>query len=97
MPTLLNAVTTNTTGSGASHTGPATVWVRGELGGATVVIQGADTDVAANYVNLDKSVIAENVFRATGGMQCSAVGTYFLRAVVGNAGPATNVTVVTTQ
>ena len=97
MATLLNAVTADTTGSGASHSGPATVWVRGELGGATVVIQGADADSAANYVKLDNSIIPSDVFRTTGSSAVNAQGTYYLRALISNAGSATNVTVVTTQ
>ena len=41
--TLLNAVTTNTTGSGASHAGPCTVFVRGTFDGAKVSVQVADS------------------------------------------------------
>ena len=97
MATLLNAVTANTTGTGESHTGPCTVFVRGELGGATVVIQGADADSAANYVRLDKSLIRQDVFRGTGASTISGEGTYYLRAVLTGASATTNVTVVTTQ
>jgi hypothetical protein len=97
MATLLNAVTANTTGTGASHSGPCSVWVRGVLGGATVVIQGADADQAANYVRLDSTILAVDVFRTNGCCSVNAQGTYFLRAVLNNAGSTTAVTVETTQ
>ena len=97
MATLLSAVTANGAGSGASHSGPCTVWVRGTLGGATVSIQGADADSDANYVKLDKSIIRNDKFEAKGCATVDAQGTYYLRAVVSNAGSSTSVTVVTTQ
>jgi len=97
MATLLNEATSNTTGSGESHSGPCTVFVRGVLDGATVVIQGADADSAANYVRLDNSIIPSDVFRTNGSSTISGYGTYYLRALISNVGVATNVTVVTTQ
>ena len=97
MATLLNAVTANTTGTGASHTGDCTVWVRGVFDGATVCVQGADADSADNYVGLDRGVMRQDTFRGPGSMACNGKGTYYLRASINNAGPLTNVTVVTTQ
>ena len=97
MAVLLNAVTANTTGTGASHSGPCTVCVRGTLGGARVVIQGADADSAANYTKLDRSIMPQHIFEDKGCVSINAYGTYFLRAVLENAGSTTNVTVETTQ
>lgn len=97
MATLLSAVTANGAGSGSSHSGPCTVWVRGTLDGATVVIQGADADSDANYSKLDKSLIPQATFKTKGNCNIEGKGTYYLRAVVSNAGSATSVTVVTTQ
>lgn len=97
MPTLLSNRTTNGAGTGASHSGPCTVWVRGTLGGASVVIQGADADSDANYVKLDKALIPQSTFVEKGCATIHGNGTYFLRAVVSNASASTSITVVTTQ
>lgn len=97
MATLLSGVSANGAGSGASHSGPCTVWVRGTLDGATVMIQGADADSDANYVKLDKSIIRNDKFTGKGSSTVDGQGTYYLRAVVSNAGSSTSVTVVTTQ
>lgn len=97
MATLLSAVSANGAGSGASHAGPCTVWVSGTFDGATVVIQGADADTAAKYGRLDKSIIRQDVFTSKGGATVSGYGTYYLRAVVSNAGSSTSLTVITTQ
>lgn len=95
MATLLSAVTTDTTGTGASHSGDCTVWVTGTLDGATVVIQGAPTD--ANYVKLDRSILPQSRFSEPGACHVSGKGTHYLRAILENAGSNTNVTVTTTQ
>lgn len=98
MASLLTSATANTTGTGASHSGPCTVWVRGTLGGATVVIQAADVDSDANYVKVDNiSQPAAGTFKDKGCLLISATGTYYVRAVLSNAGSSTSVTVTTTQ
>ena len=97
MATLLDAATTNGAGAGASHSGPCTAFVRGTLDGATVTIEVADADSAANYSKADRSVMPVSRFESKGSCTINAYGTYFVRAVVSNAGSATSVTVVTTQ
>ena len=97
MATLLNNVTTNTVGTGASQTGPCTVFVRGVFDGATVDIQVADQDVNASYVRAD-SVSSPNPssLRNPGCTIINATGTYFVRAAVNGAGTNTSITAVTT-
>ena len=51
MATLLNAVSANGAGSGASHAGPCTVFVRGTLDGATVTIEVADKSSRSGIQN----------------------------------------------
>ncbi len=98
MATLLSAVSTNTTGTGASHTGPCTVFARGTFDGARVVIQVADADSAANYTKADNvSIPNPSRFQEKGNCAINAQGTYFIRAILENAGSSTSVTVVTTQ
>ena len=98
MAALRTNQTTNTTGTGASHSGPCTVFVRGVLGGANVQIQVADEDVSASYVNADVvSVPNASEFRATGAVSLNCFGTYFVRAILSKAGSSTSVSVVTTQ
>ena len=97
MATLLSAVSENGAGTGASHSGPCTVFVRGTLDGATVTIQVADADSDANYVKPDRSAMPESRFASKGSCTLAAYGTYYVRAVVSNAGSSTSVTVVTTQ
>ena len=94
MATLLSTQTTNTTGSGASHTGPCTVHVYGTFDGAEVVLEMADSDTAAEYVPIGR----QGTFNKTGG-NCTvdAQGTYFLRAKLNRAGSSTSVSVTTTQ
>lgn len=97
MATLLNSATTNGAGTGASHSGPCTVFVHGELDGATVTIEVADADSAGNYVKPDRTIAPESRFTSKGAVSLNAYGTYFVRAVVSHAGSSTSVTVVTTQ
>lgn len=99
MATLLNAVTSNTTGSGASHDGPCTVFARGTFDGARVVIQIADENVAASFQKADNiSTPNPARFDGHGGtVTIHGQGTYFVRAILENAGGSTSVTVVTTQ
>ena len=92
MATLLSAVTEDTTGSGASHTGPATVWVSGSAGGGTVEIQAAPSDTPSKYVPMGRLSQIKHPRVVT----VDALGTYFLRAVlVGSTGAS--LTVETTQ
>ena len=95
MATLLSAVTTDTTGSGASHSGPCTVMVHGDsvFDGAQVLIEIANTDTAADYTPIGR----EGYFKQPGSFNCQGQGTYYLRAVLRDAGTNTSVTCVTTQ
>lgn len=96
MATLLSAVSANTVGTGASHTAPATVFVRGTMDGAKVVIQVSDDDttyVKADNITLQNPASFDGV---NGTCNIQGNGTYFIRAVLTNAGDNTSVTVVTT-
>ena len=96
MAALLTTATANTVGTGASHTGPCTVWVSGTMDGARVVIQGSATD--GSYTPLSNGLMTPSRF--DGGVGAAAIdgqGTYYLRAVLENAGSSTSVTVTTTQ
>ena len=96
MATLLSSVTTNTTGTGASHSGPCTVFVRGTFDGATVVIQVSDDDAA--YVKADNvSITNPCAFKNDGCVSINAYGTYYVRAVLANAGDSTDIDAVSTQ
>ena len=97
MATLLSAVSANGAGSGASHSGPCTVFVHGTFDGATVVIQASDADTDAKYSKADKSVMPMSRFESKGSCSITAYGTYYLRAAITNAGDSTSITVVTTQ
>jgi len=97
MAALLTAATANVDGTGASHSGPCTVFVRGVLGGATVTIEVADENVAGSYVKPTKAAMPESRFVEKGACSLDAFGTYFLRARLVGATSSTNVTVVTTQ
>lgn len=95
MATLLNGVTSDTTGSGASHSGPCSVFVRGDLGGGTVTIQVSDDNT--NFVKAD-NVSTPNPanFKAPGSLALNCQGTYYVRAILeGSTSPSC--TVVTTQ
>ena len=93
MASLFSAQTSNATGSGASHSGPCTVFIRGTMDGADVTIEAADEDVAGSYVGIDK--VATRT--AVGCFAVDGRGTYYLRAKLNRAGTSTSVTVVTTQ
>jgi len=97
MAALLTAATADADGTGASHSGPCTVFVRGVLGGASVTIEIADEDVAASYVKPTKAAMPESRFSDKGACSLDAFGTYFVRARLVGATATTNVTVVTTQ
>lgn len=98
MAAIATAATKNTTGTGVSHTGPATVWVRGTLGGATVTIQVADEDVPGSFVKADNvSPANPSRFSAPGVVKLDVTGTYFIRAVVTGGDGSTSVNVNSTQ
>ena len=93
MATLLSTQTTDTTGTGAAHTGPCSVHVRGTLAGAKVAIEASDEDETASYSPAGlKSEVLANGWRSF-----DIQGDYFLRAKLIGATAATSVTVVTTQ
>lgn len=100
MATLLDGVTadTGTTGTGTSHTGPATVFVRGTFDGATVLVQVSDEGVAASFVKAD-NVSTRSAARLGSPGVCSidVQGTYFIRCIVENAGSSTDITAISTQ
>ncbi|HMA77849.1 MAG TPA: hypothetical protein VKP88_01760 [Candidatus Paceibacterota bacterium] len=98
MATLLDGVTTDTVGTGASHTGPCSVFVTGTPDGATVTIEVSPTTNTADYVKADRSLINCAVFRnQTGSSVVDGQGTYYVRALLSGAGDSTDVTVTTTQ
>jgi len=97
MATLLDGVSSDTTGTGASHTAPATVFVRGTMDGARVVIQVSDDDttyVKADNISLQNPCVFNGI---TGCCNIDGNGTYYIRAVLENAGSSTSVTVETTS
>ncbi|EFX61834.1 hypothetical protein DAPPUDRAFT_120887, partial [Daphnia pulex] len=78
MADLLTNATTSAAGTGASHSGPCTVFVRGTIAsGATVTIEVADEDVSASYVKADESIMRESRFAAKGCCALNAYGTYY--------------------
>lgn len=97
MATLLSAVSVDGAGTGASHSGPCSVFVSGTFDGATVTIEVADADTAAKYCKPSKAAIPESRFSEKGSTTLTAYGTYYVRAVVSNAGSSTSVTAITTQ
>lgn len=95
MATLLSAVSANGAGTGASHTAPATVFVRGTFDGATVVVQVSDDDTT--YVKADNTSPAKATrLTEPGAVTIDAKGTYYIRCVVSGAGASTSVTAVST-
>jgi ribosomal protein S9 len=96
MAALLTTAAANAVGTGASHSGPATVFVRGTFDGAVVVVQLSDDDT--NYVKADNSSIV-NPARITGpgAVTVNALGTYYIRCVVSGGGSSTSINAVSTQ
>jgi len=95
MATLLTS-SGNATGTGASHSGPATVFARGVFDGARVIIQVSDDDT--NYVRADTpGVVNDAVFVGPGARNVNALGTYYIRCVVEKGGSSTSITAVSTQ
>jgi tRNA/tmRNA/rRNA uracil-C5-methylase (TrmA/RlmC/RlmD family) len=96
MAALLTTVSANGVGTGASHSGPATVFVRGTFDGATVVIQVSDDDTT--YVKADNvSAIKPSRLSAPGCCDIFGRGTYYIRCVVENVGSSTSISAVSTQ
>jgi len=98
MASLFSARTTNGAGTGASHSGPCTVFVTGTFDGredVTIEVASADTDDL--YVKADKSIMRESRFSGKGCCTLNAYGTYYVRAVMSNVQTTSSVTVVTTQ
>lgn len=96
MASLLSAASTNGAGTGASHSGPCTVFVRGTFDGATVLVQVSDDNT--NYVKADNvSVTKPTRLDAPGSVTLNAYGTYYVRCVVNEAGSSTSITAVSTQ
>ena len=75
---LLNAVTGDTTGTGASRSGPCTVTCTGSMGGGRVIVQVAIADTAALYTDGTVAEIREN--EAHRPVHIDHVGTYYIRA-----------------
>lgn len=96
MAALLTAVTANGAGTGASHSGPATVFVRGTFGTATVAVQVSDDN--STYVKADNvSAVKPSTLHAPGVVNIDCKGTYYIRCVVMDANTSTNITAVSTQ
>lgn len=98
MAILLSEVDEDQVGTGVLMSGPCTVFVRGNLAGATVALQVSDEDVSASYVKPDKGVLREGRISASGAVAVNGNGDYYLRAVLQGATPGvTEVTVVALQ
>jgi len=98
MATLLSAVTTDTVGTLTSHSGPATVFVNGTPDGATVVIEASPSTNTTDVVKIDRSLMPQAIYvNRTGCCAIDGQGTYYLRAVLEDAGSSTSITVTTTQ
>ena len=96
MAALLTTAAADTVGTGASHTGPATVFVRGPFDGATVIVQVSDDDTT--YVKADNvSPAKPSRMGAPGACNIEAHGTYYIRCVVDGGGSSTSITAVSTQ
>ena len=93
MAALLTTQTSDTTGTGASHSCPCTAFVTGTFDGCTVNLLAADADTAGKYVSFGP----QSQRQSPGAITVNAYGTYYLRADVVGAGSATSVTVATTQ
>lgn len=80
-----------TTGDAASHTGPCTVWVTGDLkGGRIDLLGGAASDRLAPTGRIPQ-------ISQPGSYNVEAVGTYYLKATLHNGGASPTCIVETTQ
>lgn len=94
MANLLSSQTSDTTGTGSSHSAPCTVYLKGTFGGATCEIQVSDAD--SNYANVSiDGVNKQAVFRGPGQISLNNLGTYYVRAVLSGSTSTTSVSVVT--
>jgi len=98
MATLLSSATADTTGTLTSHSGPCTAFVHGTMDGATVVLEVSPSTNTADVVPAEYVARSIADFRdRTGCVTLDAQGTYYVRAVLTDAGASTSVTVTTTQ
>ena len=94
MAALLADATSNTTGSGAAHTGPCTVFVYGTFEGQeNVFIEIAPNDVSAEYCLFGPF----SVVKGQSAVNVEGRGTYYLRARLTGAGDTTSISVDSTQ
>lgn len=93
MAALLTDQASDTTGSGASHSGACSVHVAGEFDGATVHLEAAPTDTADDYVPC--GVLSQ--LRSEGWINVDISGSYYLRAKLARSGSDTSVTVTSVQ
>lgn len=95
MATLFSAATSNGAGTGASHTGPCTVFAEADsvFDGATVELQAAVADTAGKYATV--GVPAQ--LKAPGAVAVNIQGTYFLRGFIAGAGSSTSINLVSNQ
>jgi hypothetical protein len=92
MATLQTTKSTDGAGTGASHSGPCTVYAEGTFDSANVSIEISTDD--STYEPISDSMAT---FRDPGQFYCAATGTYYLRSVQSNSQTSTSITVKTTQ
>lgn len=96
MAALLTSATADTTGTGASVSGPVTVFVRGVFDGATVSVQVSDDDTT--YVKPDNISNAKaSRMGAPGVCYIGGTGSYYVRCVVAGGGSSTSINAVSVQ
>ena len=95
MATLLDGASSNGAGTGVSHSGPCAVAVEGDsvFNGASVRVEWARVNTAAKFVPVDPN----RTFYGPGGIAIGIEGTYFLRAVVADAGAGTSINCFSNQ
>ena len=96
MASLLSARTTAGHGTGASVSGPCTVFVRGTFDGAICTVEVSDDDTT--YVAPDNlSPHPGSELRAPGCCNVDGRGAYYVRCSVVNVGSSTSISAVSTQ
>lgn len=95
MATLLSSQTSDGVGSGASHTGPCTVFVSNDsvFDGAVASVEAYSADTSAKYV----SIGIPGQLTAPGAINVNIQGAYYLRGRVSKAGSNTSINMDTTQ
>lgn len=95
MATLLTNQTADGVGSGASHSGPCTVFVPNDsvFDGAVFHVEAYSADTAGKYV----PVGIPGQLTAPGAVAIDIQGTYYLRGRVARAGSSTSISADTTQ